>query len=245
MARRLMQAWIHDDGLSRMLSPLSWVYCALWRLHQRRSPPPQPGPVPVWVVGNVWAGGTGKTPIVTALVRHCQTRGVKVGVVSRGYGRTLGTPHLLHASSTAEDAGDEPLEIHRATQAPVCVASRRNEAIARLLQAHPDLQLIVSDDGMQHLAMARALMGKPELLLLDEPSMGLAPLLVEKIFEVVQQVHQQGMTILLVEQNAHIALQIANRAYVMDSGLIDYEGRASELINDPRIRETYLGQMPA
>lgn len=103
----------------------------------------------------------------------------------------------------------------------------------------------LSGGEQQMLAMARALMGKPDLLLLDEPSMGLAPLLVEKIFEVVQQVHQQGMTILLVEQNAHIALQIANRAYVMDSGLIDYEGHASELINDPRIRETYLGQTPA
>lgn len=95
------------------------------------------------------------------------------------------------------------------------------------------------------LAIARALMGRPDMLLLDEPSMGLAPLMVEKIFEVIQQVHQDGMTILLVEQNAHIALQIANRAYVMDSGLIDYQGQASALINDPRIRETYLGQAPA
>jgi len=102
----------------------------------------------------------------------------------------------------------------------------------------------LSGGEQQMLAMARALMGKPDLLLLDEPSMGLAPMMVEKIFEVIQQVHQQqGMTILLVEQNAHIALQLASRAYVMDSGLIDYEGLASELINDPRIRETYLGQV--
>lgn len=124
--------------------------------------------------------------------------------------------------------------------------------LERMLLAFPRLKErlkqsagTLSGGEQQMLAMARALMGKPELLLLDEPSMGLAPLLVEKIFEVVQQVHQQGMTILLVEQNAHIALQIANRAYVMDSGLIEYEGRASELINDPRIRETYLGQTPA
>lgn len=103
----------------------------------------------------------------------------------------------------------------------------------------------LSGGEQQMLAIARALMGRPDMLLLDEPSMGLAPLMVEKIFEVVQHVHQQGMTILLVEQNAHIALQIANRAYVMDSGLIDYHGQASELINDPRIRETYLGQAPA
>jgi branched-chain amino acid transport system ATP-binding protein len=99
----------------------------------------------------------------------------------------------------------------------------------------------LSGGEQQMLAMARALMGRPDLLLLDEPSMGLAPLMVEKIFEVIQQVHQQGITVLLVEQNAHIALQIANRAYVMDSGLIDYEGKASELIHDVRIRETYLG----
>lgn len=102
----------------------------------------------------------------------------------------------------------------------------------------------LSGGEQQMLAIARALMGRPDMLLLDEPSMGLAPLMVEKIFEVVQQVHQQGMTILLVEQNAHIALQIANRAYVMDSGLIDYQGQANELINDSRIRETYLGQTP-
>lgn len=102
----------------------------------------------------------------------------------------------------------------------------------------------LSGGEQQMLAMARALMGKPDLLLLDEPSMGLAPLMVEKIFGVIEQLHHKGMTILLVEQNAHIALRLANRAYVMDSGLIDYEGKACELINDPRIRETYLGQVP-
>ena len=100
----------------------------------------------------------------------------------------------------------------------------------------------LSGGEQQMLAMARALMGKPELLMLDEPSMGLAPMMVEKIFEVIQRVHREGMTILLVEQNAHIALQLANRAYVMDSGLIEYEGFARDLINDSRIRETYLGQ---
>lgn len=101
----------------------------------------------------------------------------------------------------------------------------------------------LSGGEQQMLVMARALMGKPDMLLLDEPSMGLAPIMVEKIFEVIQQIHQQGITILLVEQNAHIALQIADRGYVMDSGLIEYEDKASELINDPRIRETYLGQV--
>lgn len=100
----------------------------------------------------------------------------------------------------------------------------------------------LSGGEQQMLAIARALMSRPKLLLLDEPSMGLAPLMVERIFEVIQAVHQAGTSVLLVEQNAHIALQIANRAYVLDSGLIDYEGQASELIHDPRIRSTYLGE---
>lgn len=99
----------------------------------------------------------------------------------------------------------------------------------------------LSGGEQQMLAMARALMGRPELLLLDEPSMGLAPIMVEKIFEVIHQIHQSGTTVLLVEQNARVALKLANRAYVMDSGLIEYEGQASELIKDPRIQETYLG----
>jgi branched-chain amino acid transport system ATP-binding protein len=101
----------------------------------------------------------------------------------------------------------------------------------------------LSGGEQQMLAMARALMGRPDMLLLDEPSMGLAPIMVEKIFEVIKQLHREGMTILLVEQNAHIALQLANRAYVMDSGLIEFKGMACELIKDTRIRETYLGQV--
>lgn len=100
----------------------------------------------------------------------------------------------------------------------------------------------LSGGEQQMLAIARALMSRPKLLLLDEPSMGLAPLMVERIFEVIHSVHQAGTSVLLVEQNAHIALQIANRAYVLDSGLIDYQGQASDLINDPRIRSTYLGE---
>ncbi|HEX4842568.1 MAG TPA: ABC transporter ATP-binding protein [Limnobacter sp.] len=115
----------------------------------------------------------------------------------------------------------------------------------RLKERRKQLAGTLSGGEQQMLAIARALMGRPKCLLLDEPSMGLAPIMVEKIFEVIQTIHQQGMTILLVEQNAHIALQIANRAYVMDSGLIDIQGSASELMHDPRIREAYLGETPA
>jgi branched-chain amino acid transport system ATP-binding protein len=92
------------------------------------------------------------------------------------------------------------------------------------------------------LAMGRALMSRPKVLLLDEPSMGLSPLMVDKIFEVVRDVYAQGVTILLVEQNASRALTIANRAYVMDSGLITMSGNAKDMLCDPKVRAAYLGE---
>jgi branched-chain amino acid transport system ATP-binding protein len=90
-------------------------------------------------------------------------------------------------------------------------------------------------------AIARAMMARPKLLLLDEPSMGLAPLMVETIFGVIQNLNQHGMTILLVEQNARLALSMADRAYVLESGVITLSGTANELLNDDRVREAYLG----
>jgi branched-chain amino acid transport system ATP-binding protein len=92
------------------------------------------------------------------------------------------------------------------------------------------------------LAMGRALMSRPKVLLLDEPSMGLSPIMVDKIFEVVRDVHAQGVTVLLVEQNASRALKIADRAYVMESGLLTMQGAARDLLVDPRVRAAYLGE---
>jgi len=99
----------------------------------------------------------------------------------------------------------------------------------------------LSGGEQQMLAMARALMSRPKLLMLDEPSMGLAPLMVEKIFSVVQEIHRQGMTILMVEQNAHKALQTAQRAYVLETGNIVLEGPAAELLHNPQVQRAYLG----
>ena len=91
------------------------------------------------------------------------------------------------------------------------------------------------------LAMGRALMCKPKMLLLDEPSMGLSPLLVKEIFEIIRQVNRNGVTVLLVEQNAKMALEIANRAYVLETGKIKMEGEAHELANNIEVRKAYLG----
>ena len=100
----------------------------------------------------------------------------------------------------------------------------------------------MSGGEQQMLAMARALMSRPRVLLLDEPSMGLSPIMVDKIFEVVRDVSARGVTVLLVEQNARLALMAANRGYVMDSGLITMSGDAKEMLSDPRVRAAYLGE---
>lgn len=112
----------------------------------------------------------------------------------------------------------------------------------RLKERSAQLAGTLSGGEQQMLAMARALMSHPDLLLLDEPSMGLSPIMVQKIFEVVRNISAQGVTILLVEQNARLALQAAHRAYVMDSGAITMSGNAQEMLDDPRVRAAYLGE---
>ena len=100
----------------------------------------------------------------------------------------------------------------------------------------------LSGGEQQMLAIARALMGRPKLLLLDEPSMGLAPLMVEKIFEVIRAIAAEGVTLLLVEQNARLALEVSHRGYVLEGGVVAITGDAHSLLGDPRIREAYLGE---
>jgi branched-chain amino acid transport system ATP-binding protein len=112
----------------------------------------------------------------------------------------------------------------------------------RLKERRDQLAGTMSGGEQQMLAMGRALMSRPKVLLLDEPSMGLSPIMVDKIFEVIQEVSGQGVTILLVEQNASRALQIADRGYVMESGLITLSGDAHEMLHDPKVRAAYLGE---
>jgi len=119
---------------------------------------------------------------------------------------------------------------------------RMFETFPRLKERAAQLAGTMSGGEQQMLAMARALMSRPTLLLLDEPSMGLSPIMVEKIFEVVREVSAQGTTILLVEQNARLALECATRGYVMDSGLVTMTGPARQMLDDPRVRAAYLGE---
>lgn len=116
------------------------------------------------------------------------------------------------------------------------------ERFPRLEERKNQLSGTLSGGEQQMLAMGRALMSKPTLLLLDEPSMGLAPMLVQEIFSIIKEINQAGTTVLLVEQNAHMALSIANRAYVLETGEVVLSGPAKDLANDPEVQKAYLGE---
>ena len=115
------------------------------------------------------------------------------------------------------------------------------ERFPRLAERRHQPAGTLSGGEQQMLAIARALMSRPKLMLMDEPSMGLAPLLVKEVFDLIQELRREGTTILLVEQNARMALSIADRAYVLETGRIVHEGIACEMLEDERIREAYLG----
>lgn len=136
----------------------------------------------------------------------------------------------LGAFSVKADAEENMHEINKIYRLFPVLQERKHQKAGTL-----------SGGEQQMLAMGRALMGRPELLLLDEPSMGLSPLFVEKIFEVISQLKERGTTILLVEQNANLALSVADRAYVMETGKIVKEGSAKDLRRDPSVKAAYLG----
>lgn len=170
--RTLVDHWQARGPLAWALWPLALLMGGLVRLRQglylsgllKR----QRVPVPVIVVGNVVAGGAGKTPVVMALVRHLQDRGMRPGVISRGYGRRVGGCREVLDDSPVQDVGDEPALIRRRTGAPVFVAARRIDAARALLRAHPGVDILVSDDGLQHLALARDL----EICVFDDRGVG-------------------------------------------------------------------------
>ena len=138
----------------------------------------------------------------------------------------------------------ENLEMGGFTRQPNEIAesmSEMFERFPRLKEREKQIAGTLSGGEQQMLAMARALMSRPKVLMLDEPSMGLAPILVEQIFSIIEELHASGVTILLVEQNAQMALSVANRAYVLETGLITMEGNAQDLLNNDAVKKAYLG----
>jgi tetraacyldisaccharide 4'-kinase len=158
---RWQAIWRTRNGKALALLPIAWVYGALvhirhW-LYAHQWLPVHRVNVPVVVVGNVVVGGAGKTPTVLALLHHLKTRGWHPGVISRGYGRDGDAPLEVLPSTPPSACGDEPALIRRQAKVPVVVARQRAEAAKALLSHHPDVDLIVCDDGLQHLALGRDL----------------------------------------------------------------------------------------
>jgi branched-chain amino acid transport system ATP-binding protein len=205
-------------------------------------------------VALIGANGAGKTSTLKALARLLDPAGG--GVRFLGEDLTRLAPHRLVEKGIAlvpEGRGVFPrlsvaenlamgAFVRRDRAAVAADSERIYDLFPRLRERAGQLAGTLSGGEQQMLAIGRALMSRPRLLLLDEPSMGLAPLMVQKIFEVVRAVAQEGMTILLVEQNAKLALQTSSRAYVLESGEIILNGPADDLLADRRVRAAYLGE---
>ena len=205
-------------------------------------------------VALIGANGAGKTSTLKALARLLDPAGG--GVRFLGEDLTRLAPHRLVEKGIAlvpEGRGVFPrlsvaenlamgAFVRRDRAAVAADSERIYDLFPRLRERAGQLAGTLSGGEQQMLAIGRALMSRPRLLLLDEPSMGLAPLMVQKIFEVVRAVAAEGMTILLVEQNAKLALQTSSRAYVLESGEIILNGPADDLLADRRVRAAYLGE---
>ena len=207
----------------------------------------------VTLIGANGAGKTTTLKAITATLPPCKVEGEitylgaslrgaqshrlvqqKLAMVPEGRGvftRMSIHENLLMGAYTRNDKADIAADIER-----------WYTVFPRLKERSAQLAGTLSGGEQQMLAMAGALMCHPTLLLLDEPSMGLAPIMVEKIFEVIRDVSSQGITILLVEQNARLALQAAHRGYVMESGAITMSGNARDMLDDPRVQAAYLGE---
>lgn len=206
------------------------------------------------MVALVGANGAGKTSTLKAIARVLDAAGgdvhfcgekithisphdmIRKGIALVPEGRGV-FPRLSVAENLAMGAfvRDDKAEIARDFE-------RMYGYFPRLKERETQLAGTLSGGEQQMLAIGRALMSRPKLLLLDEPSMGLAPIMVQKIFEVIRIVASEGMTILLVEQNAKLALQTSQRGYVLESGEISLTGESSKLLNDPKVRAAYLGE---
>ena len=205
------------------------------------------------IVCLIGANGAGKTSTLKALARMIPSRGEihygnqrietlpSHGLIGKGlalvpegrgvFARLTVAENLMMGAYHRSDAHGMAADLERI-----------HELLPRLMERRAQVAGTLSGGEQQMLAIGRALMGRPRLLLLDEPSMGLAPLLVQKVFEVVRKVAAEGVTILLVEQNARLALEVCSRGYVMESGSITLADTSAALLADSRVRAAYLGE---
>ena len=206
------------------------------------------------IVALIGANGAGKTTILNTISSIVEPRSGKV--IFKGEDITHVPPHKVVKMGISQVPEGrrvfpkmsvlENLEMGAYTRADKDGIRQDMESIfqrfPRLAERKKQSAKTLSGGEQQMLAIGRALMARPQLLLMDEPSMGLAPLLVEEIFRIIVEISKAGTTILLVEQNAHMALSIANRGYVLETGEVVLEGEAQELASNPDVRKAYLGE---
>lgn len=203
-------------------------------------------------VALIGANGAGKSTLLMSIFG--QPRITDGSIIYRGHDISRQSTHYIATNGIAQAPegrrifADMTVE-ENLLMGTIPIGNRyQNEDNARMYQLFPRLEerraqraMTLSGGEQQMLAIARALMSRPKLLLLDEPSLGLAPLVVKQIFSVLRELTDQGMTLLLVEQNAHHALKLANRAYVLVNGEIRLSGSGAELLDNPEVRNAYLG----
>lgn len=203
-------------------------------------------------VALIGANGAGKSTLLMSIFG--QPRITDGSIIYRGHDISRQSTHYIATNGIAQAPegrrifADMTVE-ENLLMGTIPIGNRyQNEEKARMYQLFPRLEerraqraMTLSGGEQQMLAIARALMSRPKLLLLDEPSLGLAPLMVKQIFSVLRELTDQGMTLLLVEQNAHHALKLANRAYVLVNGEIRLSGSGAELLDNPEVRNAYLG----
>ena len=204
------------------------------------------------IVSLIGANGAGKSTILKMVSGLLRTKTGNITFLD-GDIRTAAPNHIVKLGLAHVPEGrriflqmtvQENLEMGAYTQKPAALSADLEnvyERFPRLRERRRQVAGTLSGGEQQMLAMGRALMSHPTLLMLDEPSMGLAPILVEQIFDIIQELHRAGTTILLVEQNAQMALSIADRAYVLETGRIVMNGTAKEMREDERVQKAYLG----
>ncbi len=205
------------------------------------------------IVTLIGANGAGKSTLLRAVSRIVTARGGQLTYDGHDLNRLrpdevvhMGVAHVpegrrVLARQTVQDNLALGAYVRSDTRAIAADMQRQFEVFPRLAERRNQLAGLLSGGEQQMLAIARALMSRPKLLLLDEPSLGLAPLIVKDIFRIIGELHRQGVTILLVEQNARLALETADRGYVLEAGEIVLSGPASDLIEDARVQQAYLG----